>query len=206
MRVLRWVIVVPVAVFAGMLGSLAGGIAFTIFGSQSLVDAGSAFLGSFTLAFIAGLVAPSKRSKTTLAFAGVIVFLAILSFVLSVATDIEEFADRPTLDKILIPVAQILGALFAIFLLPPIVVPGATLEDLWREITALGSSVLVLGVLISLVGLLVGLLGTTWVGFTTGLGVIALGAATWVSPLVHLFSRLRKVGKALRDEFQAPED
>ena len=199
-------ILVPVAVLSGMLGSFAGGIAISVLGSQSLTDAGSAFLGSFSLAFTAGLIAPSKRGKTTIVVAGVIILLAILSFVLSVGTNIEEFADRPTLDRILIPVAQILGALFAIFLLPPMVVPGATLEDLWREISVLGSIVVLLGILISLVGLLVGLLGTTWVGFTTGLGVIVVGAATWLFPLVHLFSRIRKVEKAFRDELQPPED
>jgi hypothetical protein len=176
-----------------MLGSLVGGVAFTIFGSQSLRNAGSALFGSFALVFVAGLIAPSKQSKTALIFSCVQIFLALLAFVLSVATNMEGFADRPVLEKILIPVAQIVGVLYAIFLLPPIVIPGATLAHLWIEINKLGITVGLFGIFISLVGLLVGLLGRTWVGLTTGLGVLAVGAATWLFPFVHLFLRFRRI-------------
>jgi len=131
MRVLRWLMVVPVAVLASMLGSLVGGIAFTIFGSQSLMDAGSAFVGSLVLVFVAGLIAPSRRTKTALVFLCIIVVLALLSFVLSVATNIEEFADRPALDKLLIPLAQILGGFCAIFLFLFTIMPGAALKESW---------------------------------------------------------------------------
>jgi hypothetical protein len=191
MKVFRWLMLVPGSIFAMMLGSLAGGIAFTIFRSQSLMDAGSAFFGSFALAFVAGFIAPSKRSKTTLVFACVITFLAVLAFILSVCSNIEGFADRPTLDKVLIPVAQIMGALYALFLLPPVVIPGTTLQELWKEINALGITVVLFGILIILAGLLVGLLARTWVGLTTGLGVFTIGFLTWLFPFIHLFLRLR---------------
>ena len=202
--------VVPGAFLDGMLGSLSGGIALRIFGSQSLIDAGSAFFGSFALAFAGGLIAPSRKSKTTLVFASVIVFLALLAFVLSVLSNLEGFADRRTLDKVLIPVAQILGALYALFLLPPMVIPRTTLEQLWREIIALGTTVVLLGILISLVGLLVGLLARTWVGLTTGLGVLAIGSATLLFPWIHLFLRFRRfeanMGDLLRGKSNLTQD
>lgn len=193
MKVFRWLMVVPGALFAMMLGSMAGGLVFTIFRSQPLVDAGSAFFGCFAHVFAAGLIAPSKRSMTTLVFAGLVAFLAIVSFVLSVGTNLVGFADQPALDKVLIPIFQILGALYATFLMPPIIIHGATLADLWREINVLGAMVILLGILISLVGLIVGLLGHTWVGLTIGLGVLGVGAATHIFPFIHLFLRLRRV-------------
>ena len=189
--------VLPGALLAGMLGSLAGGIALKILGSQSLMDAGSAFFGSFALAFAAGLIAPSRRGKTTLVFAGVIGFLALLAFILSVGSNVEGFADRPSLDKVLIPVAQILGALYALFLLPPMVSPGTKLEQLWREIIALGATVVLFGIVISLAGLLVGLLARTWVGLTIGLCVLAIGAVTSLFPYIHVVLRLRRVRSAM---------
>lgn len=202
MKIFRWLIMVPGALCALMLGSIIGGIALSMFGSQSLTDAGSAFLGPFAFAFTVGLLAPSGRSKTTLVFACVFVFLALLNFILSVGTNIEGFADRCALDKILIPVSQILGALYAISLLPAIIISGTSLEPLWRSLITLGVVVLLLGILISTAGLLVGLFGPTWVGFTTGLGVLVIGAATWLFPFCHLFLRFRRAEVAIKESFR----
>jgi len=193
MKVFRWLMVVPGAVLGMMIGSLAGGLVFTIFGSQSLIDAGSAFFGCFAHVFAAGMIAPSSRFKTALVFSGLIAFLAIISFVLSVGTNIVGFANQPTLDKVLIPVAQILGALYAIFLLPTMVIPGTTLQQIHIQIISLGATVVFFGIPISFAGLLVGLFARTWVGLTTGLGVLAVGAATWLFPFMHLFFRLHRV-------------
>jgi len=198
--------VIPGAVIAGMVASLAGGIALSIFGNQSLTDAGSAFFGPFAGAFAGGLIAPTKRTKTTVVLASVIVFLALLSFVLSVATNLEGFADRRTLDKVLVPVSQILGALYAVFLLPPAVTRGATLEQLWKEVIALGTVVIFIGILISAVGVLVGFLGQTWVGLATGLGVFVLGAVTWLFPYCHLFFRARRTRRAIDELFAQDSD
>jgi len=194
--------IIPGALVAGMLGSLAGGIVLAVFRNQSLIDSGSAFFGSFVLAFVAGLIAPTKRSKTTLAFASVIALLALLTFVLSVATDIQVFADRRTLDKVLIPVSQILGALYAAFLFPPIIIRGTTLERFWRELIALGTVVVMIGILISVVGVFVGFFGRTWVGLTTGLGVFAVGVVTWLFPYCHLLFRIRKAQDFITDSFK----
>jgi glutamate 5-kinase len=56
MKVFRRLLVLSGALFGGMLGSMAGGIALRIFGSQSPMDAGSALFGSFALAFAAGVI------------------------------------------------------------------------------------------------------------------------------------------------------
>ena len=187
MKILRWIVMAPLAFLAMMLGSLLGGIALSVFGNQTAVDSGSAFLGYFALVFIAGLIAPAKRGNTTLIFAGLVTLLALVSLVASFATSIEGFADQPTLHKILIPVSQVLGALYAAFLLPPLVTPGILLEQLWKEINILGVVVISLGIVISLGGLVARVFANTWAGATTGLGVIVLGFLTWMFPFAHVF-------------------
>ncbi len=121
---------IPLAILAMMLGSLFGGIVFSVFGNQTTVDSSSAFFGCFALVFVAGFIAPAKRRNTVLIFAGVVILLALVSLVASVTTSIEGFADRPILQKILIPVSQILGVLYAAFILPPLVTPGTLLEQI----------------------------------------------------------------------------
>ena len=199
MKILRWIVMAPLAFLAMMLGSLLGGIALSVFGNQTAVDSGSAFFGCFALVFIAGLIAPAKRGNTTLIFAGLITLLALVSLVASIATSLEGFADRPPLQKILIPVSQILGGLYAAFLLPPLVTPGTLLEQLWKEINALGMVVILLGIVISLGGLVARVFAGTWAGAATGLGVIALGVATWLFHFAHVLLRMRRLPAAMNN-------
>ena len=199
MKKLRWLIMVPLAFIAMMLGSLLGGLALSVFGNQTATDTGSAFWGCFALVFAAGLIAPAKRGKTTLVFAGLNALFALILLGLSVATNIESFTDQTPLQKILVPVSQILGGLYAAFLLPPLVTPGALLEQLWKEIIALGVTVILFGIVISLGGLLARVVAGTWAGVATGLGVIALGVATWLFPFAHLFLRMRRLPAAMND-------
>ena len=182
----------PLAILALMLGSLLGGIALSVFGSQTAIDGGGAFFGCFSLVFIAGLVAPAKRSNVTLILAGLVTLLALVSLAAS-AAGLEEFADRPPLSKILIPVNQILGGLYAAFLLLPLVTPGTTLEQLWKEINALGLLVILLGIVISLGGLVARVFAGIWVGVAIGLGVIALGITTWLFPFAHIYLRMKSL-------------
>ncbi|MDD5645288.1 MAG: hypothetical protein PHO00_07590 [bacterium] len=193
MKTLRWVIMIPLAIIAMMLGSLFSGIIFSIFGNQIAVDSSSAFFGCFALVFIAGFIAPVKRSNTALIFACVVFLLALVSLVASFATSIEGFADRSTIQKILIPVSQILGALYAAFLLPPLITPGTLLEQIWKEINTLGIVVILFGILISIGGLVARIFVTTWAGATIGLGVIILGISTWLFPFAHVFLCMRKL-------------
>lgn len=190
----------PVALLAMMSGSLLGGFALSLFGNQSAADSGSAFLGCFALVFVAGLIAPTKRGKTSLVFAGLIALLALVSLVISFTTSVEGFADRPYLLKILIPTSQILGGLYAAFLLPPLATSGTMLEQLWKEITALGAVVIILGVAISLGGVIARMFVGTWVGVFLGLGVVTLGIATWLFPFAHIFLRMRGISAAMDHE------
>ncbi len=193
MKILRWIIMVPLAILALMLGSLFGGIVLSVFGDQTAMDTSSAFFGCFSLVFIAGFIAPTKRRNTVLLFAGAVILLALILLVASFTTTIERFADRTTLQKILIPVSQILGALYAAFLLPPLVTPGTFLEQIWKEINALGIAVILFGILISLGGLVARVFVSTWAGVATGLGVIVLGITTWLFPFAHAFLRTKKI-------------
>ena len=190
---------VPLVLLAMMLGSLIGGIVLTVFGNQTAVDAGSAFLGNFALVFTSGLIAPQKRVKTTFVFEGLVILIAIISLVLSVAANVEGLSDRTPYQKILIPVSQVLGGLYAVFLLPPLIIPGTLLEQLWKEIMSLGVIIILLGIVISLCGLLARVFAGTWAGTVTGLGVITLGIATWLFPFVHLSLRMRKLSIIMND-------
>lgn len=191
MSFVRWVLLLPGAVLTGVLGSLAGGVAAMVFG-QSAMDTTSAFLGSFMFTFVAGLIAPSWRAKTTSVAATLVAILAIGTFLLSSFSTIQEFATLSVRERVLTPVAQILGALYALFLLPPLVTAGTTLERLWREFIPLSGIVALFGFVLAFAGVLAGLLGRGWFSLAVGIGVMVLGALTWLFPLVHM--NLRVIG------------
>lgn len=199
MKAFRWIFMVPVALVAAMLGSFTGGLALSVFGNQLTMDAASAFLGSFMLVFAAGFVAPSKRGRTTLVFLCIIAVLTLLSLIAAIVTDFEGLGDQPPLRKVLIPVSQILGALYAAFILPPLATPGTLLEQLWKEISSLGAVVILFGVIASVAGLLARVFAGTWAGLTTGMGIIVLGIATWFFPFIHLLFRMRRIPAAMEE-------
>jgi len=184
-----------------MIGSLGGGILATLLG-QSAVNTSSAFFGSFAFVCAAGVIAPSHRSKVTLVAASLVSFLALLGFALSVFTTVEEFAALTTREKALIPVAQLLGSLYALFILPPLVTQGTTLERLWRELISLGTVVGMFGALVALIGLVLGLLGRGWVGLSVGIGVLFLGVLTWLFPFAHLSLRVNRAQALMKQHIQ----
>ena len=171
---MRWVLLLPAAILAGMAGSLAGGLSASFFG-QTAADTGSAFLGSFAFVFAAGAIAPAHRQKVGIAAASLVALLALGTFVLSTFTDVEEFARLSERARILTPVAQFLGALYALFIFPPFVTSGTSLERLHREILALGVLALMFGAALAVTGLVVGFIGRGWLALQVGLGV-------WASP------------------------
>jgi hypothetical protein len=203
-QLLRWLLLLPGAMLSGMVGSLAGGIAATLFG-QAAIDTAGAFLGTFAFVFAAGFIAPSHRGKVSLGAASLVAVLALGTFVLGVSTTIEEFAELSSRAKVLTPIAQLLGALYAVFLLPPLVTPGTTLDRLWREIVALGTIVAMFGGVVALAGAVVGLLGRGWMGLTVGLGVLLLGAVTWLAPFLHLTLRVNRAQATIERQIQGPE-
>lgn len=191
MRVLRWLLLFPGAILAGIVGSLAGGIVASAFG-QGAADTGSAFVGTFAFVFAACLISPSHRHRIGTVSASLVALLAVGTVMLSTFTTIEEFARLSPRERVVTPVAQILGALYALFIGLPVLAPETTLERLWREVVALGSLVAMLGLLLAVVGAGAGVAGLGWLGFRVGLSVVLLGAITWVFPFVQVTFRARK--------------
>src|SRR5262245_34884934 len=109
-RLLRWVLLLPVALLAGMVGSLTGGIVAIFFG-QVAVETSSALVCAFAFVFAAGVVAPSQRLKVGVAATSVVTLLALGTLGLSTFTNVEEFSQLSETARILTPVAQFLGAL-----------------------------------------------------------------------------------------------
>lgn len=191
MRLLRWILVVPGALLFGMVGSFVGGLIASTLG-QAAADTASAFLGAFAFVSAAGVIAPSSRGRVFLTAACLAGLLALATFVLGLFTKAEEFVGLSGREQLLTPLAQFLGALYALTIIPPMVTPGTLLEDWWRGIRYLGLLVSTFGLLMGLVGFVAGLLGHGWIGLTVGLGVLLFGVVTHMFPFAHLILRVRR--------------
>jgi len=196
---LRWVLIAPGALAALMVGSLAGGIALSLFGllGQDFADTGSAFAGPLAFVFACCLIAPTQKHTVGLLAAVLITLLAIGTVVLSNFSTIEEFAKLSARARVVSPTAQVLGALYALFLGLPCLSPGTLLEALWREMRALGLLVMLLGILLAAVGSGFALAGYGWLGFMTGASVVLIGLLTWMFPFIHLYSKVNSIQKNL---------
>ena len=201
MPLLRWIFLLPGAIVAGIAGSLAGGIAASFFG-QAAADTGSAFAGPFAFVFAACVISPSHRRAVGIFSVALVAVLASGTFVLSTFTTIEEFSRLAPRERVVTPVAQSLGALYALFISLPIVTPGATVERLWREIVALGTVVVVLGGALMVVGAGVALFGRGWLGFAVGFAVAFLGAMTWAFPFVQMTRRANKARAVMEEHLR----
>jgi len=92
-----------------MFGSALSGLVASVVGNQTAMDTASAFFGPLAFILAAGRIAPSRRNQTVLILAGLVVVVALLSLVLATWMSVEEF-------NVLIPLAQCLAALCAVFL------------------------------------------------------------------------------------------
>lgn len=198
MRIVRWLLVFPGAIAGLVIGSFVGGMVASVFG-QAAADTGSAFAGPFAFVFAACMISPAHRQRVALATAAVVVLLALGTVILSSFTTLEAFSSLSTRERVVTPVAQTIGALYGSFISLPVLTPRATLERLWREITALGSVVGMLGVLIALIGVGAGLAGLGWLGFKVGLSVVLLGAVTWAVPFMLAIARSRKARAVMQE-------
>ncbi|MCH8343921.1 MAG: hypothetical protein IH983_08030 [Planctomycetes bacterium] len=194
MSALRWVLFLPLALGAAVLGSFVFSLLAAVFHNQTVINGVGAFVFTFLFVFSAGLLAPSKRSQLAMAVGAVLAVLAILSFLLALL-GVEVFAERGMPDQLSIPVLQVLGVLYAIFLVPPCTVPGTTRERFWREIIALGAVVTMLGLVLAVAGLVTGMITRSWATLAVGGVVLAMGVATWLFPHVHLTLRLGRMPK-----------
>jgi len=193
---LRWLIFLPAAVLIAFVVNLLLGLLLIKIGfqNQTFLDGVSAFVFSFSFVFSAGMLAPAKHTKVATILFVIIILLAILSFILAIL-GVEVFAERTMPGRLSIPVSQILGALYAMFLVPPFAIRGTTLERLRKEIVALGTTVMVFGGILSIVGLIIGITVRTWATFFIGVIVLGMGIVTELFPYIHLFLRVQKAKK-----------
>jgi hypothetical protein len=196
MSIFRWLLFLPLALLIAIVGNLLFGLVLIRVGfqNQTLLNGVSAFLFSFLLVFFAGVFAPSKRAMVAMTLCGIFALLAILSFILAIL-GVGVFTERVMPDRISIPVLQILGALYAAFLVPALTIRGTTLERLWREIIALGTVVTIFGGVLSIAGLIMGIITRTWTTLAVGTVVLGIGIVTWLFPYIHLFLRVRRIPK-----------
>lgn len=103
------------------------------------------------------------------------------------------------------PVAQFLGALYALFISLP-TLAGASLDALWRELVALGTLVAMLGVALIVVGTGVALVGRGWLGFEVGLAVLLFGAITWFWPFVQVTIRTNRARLEMQKQLREIAD
>ena len=193
--VFRWLIFLPVAILIAIVVNLLLGLLLIKIGfqNQTFLDSVSAFVFSFLFVFSAGMLAPAKHTKVATILFVIITLLAILSFILAIL-GVEVFAERTMPGRLSIPVLQILGVLYAMFLVPCFTTRGTTLERLWREIIALGTTVVVFGAILLIVGLIVGIIAGSWTTLSVGVVVLGIGTITWLFPYIHLFLRVKMIG------------
>jgi hypothetical protein len=195
-NIFRWLIFLPSAVLIAIVVNLLLGLLLIKIGfqNQTLLDGVSAFIFSFLFVFSVGMLAPTKQTKVATILFVIIILLAILSFILAIL-GVEVFAERTMPSRLSIPLLQILGALYAVFLVPPFTIRGTTLERLWKEIVALGITVMIFGGILSIVGLIIGITVRTWATFFIGIIVLGMGIVTELFPYIHLFLRFQKAKK-----------
>jgi hypothetical protein len=133
----------------------------------------------------AGLIAPAQRTVVTIVLASIVSLLAVTAFVLSEFTSLEPYSKMTDSLKVLIPVAQILGGIYAIFWLQQLL--ASKLDYLLRKMRQLVLCVASLGLLITFVGLVIGIVSRHWVGFGIGLGIVSLALVTWLWQKLNVF-------------------
>lgn len=189
----RWLIFLPAAVLIATAVNLLVGLLLIKIGfqNQTFLDSVSAFVFSFLFVFSAGILTPAKHTKVATIFFVIIILLAILSFILAIL-GVAVFAERTMPSRLSVSALQILGALYAMFLVPPFTIRGTTLERLWKETVALGTIVMLFGGILSIVGLIIGITVRAWATFFIGIIVLGMGIVTELFPYIHLFLRVQK--------------
>jgi len=190
---LRWLIFLPAAILIAVVVSLFLDLLFVKIGfqNQTFLDGVSTFVFSFLFVFSAGMLAPAKHTKVATILSMIIILLVILGFILAIL-GVEAFIERTIQDTFSISVIQILGVLYAMFLVPPFTIRGSTLERLWKEIIALGTIVMIFGGILSIVGLIIGITIRTWATFFIGVIILGIGIVTELFPYIHLFLKFKK--------------
>jgi hypothetical protein len=156
-------------------------------------DSVSAFVFSFVFVFSAGWLVPAQNTKVAIVLFLIITLLVILSFI--PIPGVVGFSESLMPGQLAITVSHILGALYAMFLIPAFTIRGATVERLWKQITVLGTILMLFGGILSIVGFIIIITCQTWTTFFTGIIVLGIGIITKLFPYVHLFLRAQKAKK-----------
>jgi hypothetical protein len=192
MNTLRWIFFLPGAVVASLIGALLGYYAGVSFG-EIAAQTSAAFVGSLAFVLAAGIIAPVRRAGVTVVISSIVALVAGMAFVLSEFTNLEPYARMPETLKVLIPVAQLLGGIYANFWLQQLF--ATKLDSLLRKMRQLVWSLASLGLLLTTLGLAVGIVNRHWVGLSVGLGVLALAFVTWVLQKTNLLFSTRRALK-----------
>lgn len=199
MKIFKWILFLPAAFCIQAIVSLLLGMLFIGIGlkNQVFLDGMSAFVGTLLFVFFAGYLAPSKKLKVTEIIFWVTIVFAVLSLVLGFF-GVYTFVKMTTPNTI-VPVMQIIGALYAIALVPSFFTKGATLDKLWAEIAGLGGAITFIGGAISILGLILGLIIKNWSTLSIGTIVLGMGIITWLYPYIHLYLGARRVKRIIKE-------
>jgi hypothetical protein len=184
MKIFRWVLFLPGAVVASLIGAFMGYYAGAVF-ADTAAQTSAAFFGALAFAMAAGLIAPTHRTVVTIVIASFVSLIALMAFALSEFTELEPYAKMPETLKVVIPLAQILGGIYAIFWLQQLL--ASKLDYLLLKMRQLVWSVVLLGILVTIIGLVVVIAYQRWIGFYAGLGIIGLAFITWLFQRINLF-------------------
>ena len=194
--VLGWILFLPAAFGVQAVISLSLGILFIGIGfrNQVFLDSVSAFVGTLFFTVLVGYFAPSKKIRVSEVVFWIISILAVLSFILGLL-GVYTFVDMETPHGI-IPVLQILGAFYAVVLVPPLTIQGTTYDRLMGKIAGMGGGVTGLGGVVSALGLALGIIVSNWTTLVVGTVILGLGIVTWLIPWIWLYFitvRARKI-------------
>jgi hypothetical protein len=184
MKILRWILFLPGSFVASLIGAFLGYYAGAVFGDAA-AQTSAAFFGSLAAILTAGYIAPTHHTVVTIVLTSIVSLVALTAFTLSEFTTLEPYSKMPDVLKVLIPLAQILGGVYAIFWLQQLL--ASKLDYLLRKMRELVWCVASLGVLVTIVGLVVGLVNQRWLGLAVGLGILALAFVTWLLQKINLF-------------------
>src|SRR4051812_18399081 len=184
MKILRWILFLPGSFLASLMGAFLGYYAGAFFGDIP-AQTSAAFFGSLAAIMIAGYIAPTHRTVVTIVLTSIVSFVALAAFTLSAFTTLEPYSKMPDALKVLIPLAQILGGIYASFWLQQLL--ASKLNHMLRKMRELVWCVACLGVLVSIAGVVVGLANQKWLGLIIGFGILALAFITWLLQKLNLF-------------------
>jgi len=184
MKLLRWILFLPGATAASLLGAFLGYSAAAALFGDTPMQTSAAFLGTVAFIAVAGIIVPTHRNIVTITIAAIVTLVAIAAFLLSVFTTRQPYATMSPALKVLIPVTQILACIYAVFGVQRLFTKQ--LEPLIRKINQLGVAIVSFGLLVTIIGLIAGVSSNLWFGFAVGLCIIALGVVTWLVPRIRI--------------------